>query len=157
MILVLLGTQKHEFKRLVNKVLEINTKEKIIIQLGFTKMNIDSKNIECFDFVEQSVLEKLIKESSFVITHAGSGSITTSLKLNKYVLVMPRLKKYNEHINDHQLEIVEDYINRNLIIKIDEFSDINDIIKSIKSIKLYKFESNNDYFLEQLVKEIDKD
>jgi UDP-N-acetylglucosamine transferase subunit ALG13 len=42
-----------------------------------------------------------------VVSHAGAGSIVTALKEKTPVIVVPRLKKYNEHMNDHQLEIAK--------------------------------------------------
>ena len=57
-----------------------------------------------------------MSKASFIITHGGVGSIISSLKLNKKVIAVPRLSKYNEHVNDHQLQIIEDFDKQGYII-----------------------------------------
>ncbi len=50
-------------------------------------------------------LEQRINEADIIITHGGAGCIADALEKNKQVIVVPRLKKYKEHNNDHQLEL----------------------------------------------------
>jgi len=40
-----------------------------------------------------------------MIGHAGMGTITMALENGKPLLVMPRLRKYREVVNDHQVAI----------------------------------------------------
>ena len=54
-----------------------------------------------------------IEKSDYIITHGGVGSIIDSLKKNKKVIAVPRLGKYNEHVNDHQVEIIESFNENN--------------------------------------------
>ena len=53
-------------------------------------------------------MDKYIDEADLVITHGGVGTIFSALKKNKKVIAIPRLEKYGEHINDHQIEICEE-------------------------------------------------
>jgi len=53
--------------------------------------------------LEKNVFDKRLREASSVISHAGMGTITMALKNHKPLLVMPRLKRYREHVNDHQV------------------------------------------------------
>ena len=41
------------------------------------------------------------------MTHAGSGSILTSLHHGKVPIVMPRRVALHEHVDDHQVELAE--------------------------------------------------
>lgn len=160
MIFVTLGTQDKEFKRLVDiiyKYLEnSNSDEKIIIQYGNTKYDYDEfkafKNVKCFDFISPDDFEKYLNEADFVITHAGVGTIINGLNHNKKLIVVPRLKKYKEHVNDHQLQITENFAHEGYIIEYKEDDDLQDLIKKIKDFKPKKYESNNQRFNDELEK-----
>ena len=112
MILVTLGTQDKDFSRLLKAIdREIekgNIKEKVIVQAGYTKY--ESKNMEIFDLIEPKKLHQLVKKCTLLITHGGVGSILDGMKENKVIIAASRLKKYKEHTNDHQKQIVKRYL-----------------------------------------------
>ena len=157
MILVLLGTQDKSFKRLLDKVEEQinlgNIKEKVIVQAGYTKYN--SSNMEIFDLISNDKLNKLMDDADIIITHGGVGSIIESLKKNKKIIVCPRLKKYNEHTNDHQLQIVESFSKKGYIIPYYENDDLGKILKEIKDFKPRKYRSNTKNMINTLENYID--
>ena len=107
MILVLLGTQNNSFVRLLSAIQDnIDKKiirDKVIVQAGFTKF--ESRDMEIFSLIDKDRLSELQDEADLIITHGGVGSIISSLKKGKKVIVVPRLKKYGEHVNNHQLQI----------------------------------------------------
>ena len=145
MILITLGTQDKEFTRLLEKVDELITKkvikEEVIVQAGYTKYK--SKNMKIFDYVSKKKLEEYIEKANFIITHAGVGTIFDSLKKNKKIIAVPRLSKYKEHNNDHQLEIVEEFSKQNFIIPVYEMDELESAVKKVKNFKPNKYESNN--------------
>ncbi len=53
-----------------------------------------------------AVLEAMAAADA-VVCHAGSGTLRDALKLGHTPVVVPRLAKFGEHVNDHQLELVE--------------------------------------------------
>ena len=87
MILITLGTQDKEFTRILKEVDKLITKkvikEEVVVQAGYTKYK--SKNMKIFDYVSKTELEKYIEKASFVITHAGVGTIFDCLKKNKKI------------------------------------------------------------------------
>jgi UDP-N-acetylglucosamine transferase subunit ALG13 len=107
MIFVTLGTQKQSFKRLLNEVenCKILNNEEIVAQVGHTKFTSD--RIKVVDFLQEDEFSRYIANAEFVITHGGVGSIFSAILKDKKVIAMPRLKKYVEHVNDHQIEICE--------------------------------------------------
>ena len=119
MILVLLGTQNNNFNRLLKKVEENiingNIKEEVIVQAGYTKYT--SNNMKIFDMIPMREIETLVKKANFIITHAGVGSIEMALQNGKKVIAVPRLKKYGEHINNHQLDIEKEFSKKGLVIR----------------------------------------
>lgn len=145
MILVTLGTQDKSFRRLLDTIEEeiINgtIKEQVIVQAGFTKY--DSKNMLIFDLIPMDEFEKLVSDCRLLITHAGVGSILTGLKNNKKVIAVPRLSKYNEHTNDHQLEIMNEFYNQGYLLKLEEMKDLGKVLKEVETFKPKKYVSNN--------------
>lgn len=134
MILVLLGTQNNSFHRLLEEIEKNiesgNINDKVVVQAGFTKYN--SNKMQIFDMIPQEELDKLIKEADLVITHGGVGSIMSAVKLGKKVIAVPRLKKYGEHVNDHQLEIIETFKKQGIIIGI---NDVNELPQALIDAK----------------------
>ena len=47
--------------------------------------------------------EENMKKADLIISHAGMGTIISALVNLKPIIVMPRLLKYKEHRNEHQL------------------------------------------------------
>ena len=146
MILVTLGTQDKSFARLLDKIQEQidlgNIKDKVVVQAGYTKY--DSKDMEIFDLISRDEFDKMISKCDLLITHGGVGSILTGLKNNKTVIVCPRLAKYKEHMNDHQVQIVNNFSRAGYILKYDEDDDLADILNKAKKFKPKKYKSNTD-------------
>lgn len=144
MIFVTLGTQDKSFKRLlemIDKEIEKgNIKEKVIVQAGFTKY--DTKNMEIFDLLDKDDFDKYIKDCDLLITHGGVGSILTGLKNDKKVIACPRLAKYKEHMNDHQIQIIERFADAGYILPLYENDDLGNVIKKSKTFKPNKYKSN---------------
>ena len=158
MILITLGTQDKEFTRLLKKVDELINKkiikEEVIVQAGYTKYK--SKNMKVFDYVSKKKLEEYMDNANFIITHAGVGTIFDALKKNKKIIAVPRLSKYKEHNNDHQLEIVEEFSKENFILPVYEIDELENAIRKIKTFKPNKYESNNKNMIKLVSDYIDK-
>ena len=154
MTLVTLGTQHQEFTRLLDYIENSNLKGEIIVQAGYTKY--ESKRMKIFDFISYDEMEKYIDKSDLVITHAGTGSIVMPLKKDKKVRACARLSKFGEHVDDHQVELVDIFYSEGYILKIDEDTSLNEVLKNIKNFKPKKFVSNTNRFIENLEQEINK-
>jgi UDP-N-acetylglucosamine transferase subunit ALG13 len=153
MILVTLGTQKQPFSRLLNIIEKSNIDDEIIVQAGYTKFN--SKKMKIFTFIDYEQMEKLVNEADVIITHGGTGSIVGPLKKNKKIIACPRLKKYGEHVDDHQTQIVDVFSEVGYIMKLDEDDNIDEKVSEIKKKKMTKFVSNTENFIKSIKYEID--
>lgn len=145
MILVATGTHTQQFNRLLEAVDNLvgnnGIDEKVVMQIGYS--DYIPKNTKWFRFTGYSDMLKLLKNSSIVITHGGIGSVLLSLRLNRKTIVVPRLKKFFEHTNDHQLEIVKELTNQRKIIPVYDISKLHTAIKNAKSFKPNKSEKSN--------------
>ena len=158
MILITLGTQDKEFTRILKEVDKLITKkvikEEVVVQAGYTKYK--SKNMKIFDYVPKTELEKYIEKASFVITHAGVGTIFDCLKKNKKIIAVPRLSKYKEHNNDHQLQIVEEFGKEGFLIPVYEMDELEQAIQKVKTFKPNKYKSNNKNMVKLISEYIDR-
>ena len=157
MILVMLGTQNNSFHRLLEEIDELVKKgiinDEIIVQAGYTKYN--SKNMKILGLMPKEELEKYQEKADLIITHGGVGSIISSIEKGKKVIAVPRLHEYQEHVNNHQIEIVKKYSNENLIIGCKQVSDLEKAIKKVKKFTPKKFERSNSKMLEIIKRFID--
>ena len=105
MILVLCGTQKQNFTRMIREVEKLADNNEIIVQAGHSQYSSDK--MEIFDFISPEKLKILYEKAAYIITHAGAGSMFQAIKSKKKTLAFPRLQKYDEHVDDHQLQLAE--------------------------------------------------
>lgn len=121
LIFVTVGSHYQGFDRLIKKMDEIAGKidEDVVMQIGHTTYK--PVNAEYFSFLDSfEEILRLNRDARVVVSHAGAGSIVTALKEKTPVIVVPRLKRYNEHMNDHQLEIAKAMSDdRNVIVLYD--------------------------------------
>ena len=154
MILVTLGTQKQQFTRLLDMIEKSDIDDEIIVQAGYTKYT--SKKMQIFDFIDYQEMNSLIEKADLIITHGGTGSILMPLKKGKKVIACARLKKYQEHIDDHQKEIVSVFSEAGYIKELKENDNISDLVKETKSkFKPKKYKSNTENFIKNIKEEID--
>lgn len=157
MIFVSLGTNDKSFERLLLKIdKEIslgNIRDKVIVQSGFTKFS--SKNMEVIDLMPMDEFKMNIETCDILITHGGVGTILDGLKLGKKIIAFPRLSKYKEHANDHQVQIIDEFYNCGYILT-GEVDDLVSLIKDSKKFKPKKYKSNNTKFNDLIIDIIDK-
>ena len=107
MILVTVGMHTAGFSRLVRAMDRIASQvnEEVLMQIGATPYQPHAAR--WFTFVPPSQMEALCERARIIVSHAGAGSILTALRHGKPLVVMPRLRKYGEMIDDHQIELAE--------------------------------------------------
>ena len=158
MIFVILGTQDKKFPRLLEAIQKkidegkINKKEEIIVQAGSTKF--ESKDMKIMDYIPVKEFEELVDKADLIICHAGVGTILTALKKGKKIIACARLKKYGEHVNDHQLQILYNFTTEGYILALEDFDKIDILIKQARNFTPAKFKSNKKFFLKELEREI---
>ena len=150
MILVTLGTQDKGFDRLL-KAIDREIKkgtitDRVVVQAGYTEYQSDK--MEIFDMIDKEALEKLTQEADLIITHGGVGSILTALSYGKTIIAVPRLKKYKEHTNDHQKQIVNRFAKEGYILAAKDLSQLDKMIEKAKTFHPKKYRSNRDQFLQ---------
>ncbi len=157
MIFVILGTQKFQFNRLLKYIDEQiesgEIQEDVFAQIGYS--DYIPQNYSYVEFLDKEQFEETIKKSDLIITHSGVGSIVTSISAEKPVIVFPRLKRYKEHVDDHQMEIAEAFEKKQFIIKYNEGDSIGMLIKQARGFEYKKYESGNKKIIDLIQDYID--
>ena len=158
MILVLLGTQNNSFHRLLEEIQKNidsgNIKEEVIVQKGYTKFESDKMTL--YNQLPLDEIEKLIENANLVITHGGVGSIINSIQKGKKVIAIPRLKKYNEHVNDHQLDIVKSFNEIGYIIGLNDVNELEEALKNVQNFEPKQYIKNTGKILKIIEEFIEK-
>jgi len=136
LIFVTVGSRNYPFDRLFKKLDELYDKgilkDKMFAQIGTSTYK--PRNYKYKDFISQEEFLEKINEAEIVVSHGASGSIMKALNANKKVIVVTRLKKYGEHINDHQIQNNEAFVSNHYVIMADlELNDLGDCFKKINS------------------------
>ena len=119
------------FYNLNNKNIEV------ICQVGHTEYK--NKNFRIIKFLEKRKFNELIRKSTMFISHAGAGSVIDSIKNQKIPILLPRKKKFKEHIDDHQVELYEKLLQNNLASSIEQMYNLRNkkFLKTKKKNKIF--------------------
>lgn len=161
MIFITVGTHEQPFDRLLkcidNMIENGMITEEIICQKGFT--DYEPKNYKAEKLISYEEMQDNIKKARIVITHGGPASFIAPLTVGKIPIVVPRQKKYDEHVNDHQFEFAKEVEKRmgNIIVANTDEELIKSILNYDNLIKkmVNSNSSHNLQFTELLLKEIE--
>lgn len=136
LIFVTVGTHNQQFNRLlieVDKIIGEGKIKNVVAQIGHSTYV--PKNYKWFKFLDFEEMIKLQRRSDMIITHAGVGSIMTALDIGKPIIVVPRLPKYNEHVDNHQLFTARELEKDDRVMAV---YDIKNLGKAIEKAKKFK-------------------
>lgn len=162
MIFVTVGTHEQPFNRLIKAIDELKRDgvitEEVIIQSGFSTY--EPKYCQWSKLIPYQQMIKNVEDARIVITHGGPASFVMPLQIGKTPIVVPRQKKYDEHVNDHQVEFARNVAERmGTIIPVEDISDLGKIIKNYDEIVAnmgHGMSSNNTCFNEELERIVEK-
>ena len=152
MIFVTLGSQKFQFNRLLIELDKLVEEKKIcndiFAQIGYSDYK--PKNYEFKEFLDREQFAEFMDKCDTVITHGGTGAIVGAVKRDKKVIAVPRLAKFGEHVDDHQLQIIDQFTNMNFIVGV---KDTNELLKTMK---FKKYISNTENIINEIEKYINQ-
>ena len=158
MIFVTVGSRNYQFDRLFRKLDELyengTLTEEMFAQIGTSSYR--PKHFAYQEFITPEEFAQKIEEADIVVSHGASGSIMKALNAGKKVIAVTRLEKYNEHINDHQIQNNEAFSSNGYVLMADlELEDLGEcFIKIYEGGDGLKKWRNNDPFA--IVKMIDR-
>ena len=161
MIFVTVGTHEQQFNRLIKKMDQLKEdgkiKDEVFIQTGFS--DYVPENCSWKKFLSYEEMIQKIKDAKIVITHGGPSSFIIPIQYGKTPIVIPRMRKYGEHVNDHQVDFCKKYnsLYKNIII-VENMEELSlKLLSVIRKKTLVESDSNTTNFcnkLSNVVKEI---
>ena len=160
MIFVTVGTHEQQFNRLIKKIDQLkkdgHVKDDVFIQTGFSDYIPESCDWKKFLSYEEMIQK--IKDAKMVITHGGPSSFILPLQYGKTPIVVPRMKKYDEHVNDHQVEFCRKYnsLNNNIIVVVNVDELNSELFSIVEKKTLINSNSNTLIFCKRLSKVLEE-
>ncbi len=158
MIFVTVGTHEQPFNRLVQEIDNLKRDgiitEDVIMQTGYSTYK--PKYCKWDKLIPYKQMIKNVEDARIVITHGGPASFIMPLQIGKTPIVVPRQKKFDEHINDHQVEFARNVAERmGTIIPVEDITKLKDVIlrydKIIETMG-HGMNSNNEKFCNEFEK-----
>ena len=111
MILVTVGTLL-PFDRLVREIDRLAgtgffAGEDVFVQKGIG--GYEPKHVRWTPSLERAEFRRIVSECRAIVSHAGMGTIIQGLNLGKPMLVVPRLRRLRENLNDHQVATAKQF------------------------------------------------
>lgn len=135
MIFITVGTQKFQFNRLLKAMDELVSSgriaEKVYAQTGHS--NYLPRNYSFSAFLNKDVFNQYVAECDLLVTHSGVATIISGMKCRKPIIVMPRLARYGEHVDDHQVQIAASFGSKNYVLYAKDESQLADLISISKT------------------------
>jgi UDP-N-acetylglucosamine transferase subunit ALG13 len=103
------GTDFHPFDRLsrwIDAWLEAggSAAARCFVQTGTSAV---PRHAEHRQYLGHAEMEEMVRAADVVVCHGGPGTIMLAATLGKRPIVVPRRKRYGEHVDDHQLAFAE--------------------------------------------------
>ncbi|EDY80587.1 Glycosyltransferase family 28 C-terminal domain [Verrucomicrobiia bacterium DG1235] len=105
----------------------------IFAQIGET--NWKPSYISYQNFLEPPVFKNEFLNADIIVSHAGMGTILSSLQYQKPLIVMPRKASLGEHRNEHQLATAKHLQKLN---KINVASDENELLEMLSNLDSFE-------------------
>lgn len=157
MIFVTVGTHEQPFNRLIKEVdrlVETGViKDDVFIQTGYSTY--EPQFCKWSSLISFDKMNELMETSDIIITHGGPATFMSAIANGKKPIVVPRQEKYDEHVNDHQVDFAQRVKERyNSIEVVTEISELGEYLNQDLKID-GNSSSNNKQFNDKLREEVE--
>ena len=153
MIFVTLGSQKFQFNRLLESLDQLIEdgilKDEVFAQIGYSEYL--PKNFSYEKFMDRESFSTKMQQADIVITHGGTGAIVGAVKKKKKVIAVPRKSEFGEHVDDHQTQIVDQFVDLNLICACYDTNGLMESINEVKNSYYAEYQSNTQTIIDDIV------
>lgn len=152
MIFVTLGSQKFQFNRLLKKIDELieagAITEPVFAQTGAS--DYVPRHFAFHPFLDRETFADHMARCDTVITHGGTGAIIGAVKNGKKVIAVPRLARYGEHVDDHQLQLIGQFRDLNLILACNDVENLGTVLEDIRQRQFAAYVSNTQAVIQSI-------
>ena len=157
MIFITLGSQKFQFNRLLQAVDGLIEKgviaDEVFAQVGYSDYK--PKHFEYKQFLDREEFAAQEGKCDILITHGGTGAIIGAVKKGKKVIAVPRLAKYGEHVDNHQVQLIKQFKEQNLICGLEDATELETGLNYAKEHEFDIYQSNTKTIIESIEKFIE--
>ena len=135
-VFVTVGTHPQNFTRLLKEIDSIASESEdteFFAQTGYTDYK--PENFLSKNFFSTEEYTERFASADVIVSHAGAGTIINALRLQKPLVLVPRLKKFSEHTNDHQLDLARALEKRRKAIVVEDILFLKKAIEKAFSFK----------------------
>ncbi|CAN1211850.1 Sugar transferase [Tumidithrix helvetica PCC 7403] len=130
MLLVTVGTEQYQFNALMNWI-EILIRyqiidEEVIVQYGSSTYFPDGSR--AYRLLSEQEFQKFTDRASLIISHCDEGTAQLLEDTDKPYVLVPRLQRFREHVDNHQMEMADAFERRGIPIA----RSPGDLVKFIK-------------------------
>ena len=126
MIFATAGTNEAPFDRLLEALDALPRTEPLVVQHGASAVR--PRDAHCVDFLAFEELVEHVRAARVVVTHAGVGSVTVALANGKRPLVVPRLRRFGEAVDDHQVVFARRFADAGLVTLVEDPCDLEQAV-----------------------------
>ncbi len=152
MIFVTVGSQKFPFDRLLRRVDEM-ARDRVITEEVFMQTGTGGYvpgSCRHQAFYERDVFARLMEACDVLITHGGAGTMVDAVRRGKKTVVVPRLARYGEHVDDHQLELTRRFHRMNLVHACLDLDQLPEALRTVRAHSYDTYPSNTEAFIASL-------
>jgi UDP-N-acetylglucosamine transferase subunit ALG13 len=116
-ILGVVGTHEAPMIRLVRTLDDwaaAHPDQRVVIQAGSAATQV--KSATAVDYASDEQMKSWMEEAGIVVTHAGPSILLALIDEGRRPIVMPRERRYREHVDDHQVAFAEFLAAHGLIV-----------------------------------------
>lgn len=158
MIFVCTGTQVYQFNRLLKEldrlVNESKIDDEIFAQIGASDYK--PRYFAYKEFLSKDEFLEFQDRATLIISHGGTGALIGASKKGKNVIAVPRLGRYGEHVDDHQLQIVSVLEKEGYVRAVYDIEKLEETIILAQKSPIKKIYNRESYVLSIIEEFIDK-
>jgi UDP-N-acetylglucosamine transferase subunit ALG13 len=130
MILVTVGVSNVPFDRLVGAADDLATDgETVVVQYGAARAR--PQCAVCYDYLPFVELQEWVAKARVVVCHAGIGSVAMCLTTGVHPVVVPRLERLRECVDEHQLTFARRLGELELATVVEDVSELAQAVRSV--------------------------
>ena len=127
MIFVTVGTNEAPFDRLLSALSSLEGHE-LLVQHGSSPIR--PAGARCVESLPYDEVVETMRRADTVVTHAGVGSVLTAFAAGKRPVVVPRLRRFSEAVDDHQVEFARHLAPTALVSLVEDLGELPQAVAS---------------------------
>lgn len=129
MIFVTVGTHQQPFDRLLGALPRLGAEE-LVVQCGYGH---PPAGIAAVPFMPFEDIVAGMRRAERVVTHAGVGTVLLAIRYGHTPVVVPRLRRHAEHVDDHQVEFTRALADLGRVVPLWDVDDLPSVVAAAPS------------------------